>query len=34
MKYKEEGAVMVELDQFKYTLNTYKTPLTEVRDSL
>ena len=25
---------MVELDQFKYTLNTYEEPLKEVRDSL
>ena len=25
---------MVELDQFKYTLSTYETPLKEVRDSL
>ncbi|MDO5425823.1 MAG: peptide chain release factor 2 [Eubacteriales bacterium] len=25
---------MVELDQFKFTLNTYKKPLVEVRDSL
>ncbi|MCI9517294.1 MAG: peptide chain release factor 2 [Lachnospiraceae bacterium] len=25
---------MVELDQFKYTLNTYEKPLVEVRDSL
>ena len=24
---------MVELDQFKYTLSTYETPLKEVRDS-
>ena len=25
---------MVELDQFKYTLNGYEQPLKEVRDSL
>ena len=25
---------MVELDQFKYTLNTYETPLAELKDSL
>jgi len=31
---KERGDTMVELDQFKTTLNTYKEPLVEVRDSL
>lgn len=30
----ERGDTMVELDQFKTTLNTYKEPLVEVRDSL
>ncbi len=30
----ERGDTMVELDQFKYTLSTYKEPLVEVRDSL
>ena len=25
---------MVELDQFKYTLGTYKLPLEEIKDSL
>jgi hypothetical protein len=30
----ERGEVMVELDQFKYTLTTYEKPLTEVGDSL
>ena len=31
---KKEVIFVVELDQFKYTLNTYITPLQEVRDSL
>lgn len=31
---KKEVKLVVELDQFKYTLNTYKEPLVEVRDSL
>lgn len=31
---KKEGVVVVELDQFKYTLNNYAQPLTELRDSL
>lgn len=31
---KKEGVVVVELDQFKYTLGTYTQPLTELRDSL
>lgn len=31
---KKEGVVVVELDQFKYTLNNYAKPLTELRDSL
>ena len=31
---KERGDTMVELDQFKTTLNAYKEPLVEVRDSL
>ena len=26
--------LVVELDQFKYTLSTYEKPLVEVRDSL
>jgi hypothetical protein len=30
----KEGEAVVELDQFKYTLNTYEKPLVEVRDSL
>jgi hypothetical protein len=30
----KEVTQMVELDQFKTTLNTYKEPLVEVRDSL
>lgn len=30
----KEGVVMVELDQFKYTLSTYEQPLYELRDSL
>jgi len=25
---------VIELDQFRFTLNEYKTPLAEVRDSL
>ena len=34
-KYKKkEGVVVVELDQFKYTLNSYEQHLTELRDSL
>ena len=32
--YKERGGKMVELDQFKYTLNGYQGPLVELRDSL
>ena len=28
----KEGEAVVELDQFKYTLNTYEKPLVEVRD--
>ena len=31
---KKEGAPMVELDQFKQELLSYKEPLAEVRDSL
>lgn len=31
---KEAGDFVVELDQFKATLNTFKDPLQEVRDSL
>ncbi len=31
---KKEGVVMVELDQFKYTLSSYAKPMTELRDSL
>jgi len=31
---KKEGVVVVELDQFKFTLNSYAQPLTELRDSL
>ena len=30
----KEGEAVVELDQFKYTLNKYEKPLVEVRDSL
>lgn len=30
----ERGDTVVELDQFKVTLNTYREPLQEVRDSL
>ena len=33
-KTKKEGVVVVELDQFKYTLNSYAQPMTELRDSL
>ena len=28
------GEIVVELDQFKVTLNSYAEPLVEVRDSL
>lgn len=31
---RERGDIMVELDQFKFTLNSYAEPLMEVRDSL
>lgn len=31
---KKEGKMLVELDQFKVTLNTYVEGLIEVRDSL
>ncbi len=31
---KERGDYMVELDQFKFTLNSYQKPLMELRDSL
>ncbi len=31
---RKEGDTMVELDQFKFTLNSYREPLVEVRDSL
>lgn len=31
---KKEGVVVVELDQYKYTLNSYAQPMTELRDSL
>ena len=30
----ERGESVVELDQFKSTLNAYETPLKELRDSL
>ena len=30
----ERGDTVVELDQFKVTLNAYRAPLQEVRDSL
>lgn len=30
----ERGENVVELDQFKSTLNAYETPLKELRDSL
>lgn len=32
--FQERGDRVVELDQMKYTLNTYKQPLLEVGDSL
>ena len=32
--FQERGDTVVELDQFKVTLNTYRNPLQEVRDSL
>ena len=31
---RKQVKLMVELDQFKYTLSTFKKPLVEVRDSL
>ncbi len=31
---KKEVNFMVELDQFKFTLNSYQIPLKELRDSL
>lgn len=31
---RKEVSLVVELDQFKYTLGTYDKPLTEVGDSL
>jgi hypothetical protein len=31
---KKEGKILVELDQFKVTLNSYTEGLKEVRDSL
>lgn len=31
---RKEGGILVELDQFKAELNSYKEPLCEVRDSL
>ncbi len=34
MNNKKVGDIVVELDQMKYTLGTYKAPLLEVRDSL
>ncbi len=33
-KEQKEVKLVVELDGFKYTLNTYREPLVEVRDSL
>ncbi|ERK44232.1 hypothetical protein HMPREF0373_02126 [Eubacterium ramulus ATCC 29099] len=33
-KIRERGDQVVELDQFKTTLNAYRHPLQEVRDSL
>lgn len=30
----KEGDTVVELDQYKFTLNSYREPLVEVRDSL
>ncbi len=33
-KYRMEVKKMVELDQFKFDLNTYNQPLQELRDSL
>lgn len=32
--YMKEVTFLVELDQFKATLNSYRRPLCEVRDSL
>ncbi len=34
IKYRKRVKLVVELDQFKYTLSTYEKPLVEVRDSL
>ena len=34
LKCIERGDTVVELDQFKVTLNSYREPLQEVRDSL
>lgn len=31
---RKQVKLVVELDQFKYTLSTYEKPLVEVRDSL
>lgn len=33
-KIRKQVKLVVELDQFKYTLSTFKKPLVEVRDSL
>ena len=33
-KHRKKVTGLVELDQFKYTLNTYREPLVEVGDSL
>ena len=33
-KFKKVGEIMVEFDQYRYTLNTFTEPLQELRDSL
>lgn len=32
--FKKVGEIMVEFDQYRYTLNTFTEPLQELRDSL
>ena len=34
LKIRKRVTGLVELDQFKYTLNTYREPFVELRDSL
>lgn len=34
LKIRKKVTGLVELDQFKYTLNTYREPFVELRDSL